>query len=252
MVDKVVSSALYLVSLIQLTELLFSDHLTMIDRIPGIRVQNWYLQREALPEKSAVFILGNSLLANISIVYTYTVFAFLVAGDRQVMDDSFFVFLFIYVFFMLKPLAQTFFQGSHRCQGGSQRRPPHPLCLPVYSQSACSSQWHPRQQTCCLANGSSQYCWQACQQGCSLCLHQVPCFASAFLSASLLWAPWPAGCLSAVGDGNGLVLPAPSHHFLTCFEIWNRRQKTLFPTCILHAEDGGWGKGTPNCYLECV
>lgn len=136
------------------------------------------------------------------------------------MDYPFISSYFLLIYFHAEPFgSDVFFQGNHRCQGVSQRRPPHLLLLPVYSQSARSSQRHPRQQTRCLANGALIVLLASLWGRAPACSHQAPCSAAAFLSAWLLWTPWPAGCLSAVGDGNGLVLPAFLQLFLTCSEI---------------------------------
>lgn len=93
MLGKVVSGTSCPRSLFQLTNILHSDQLAVIDSILEITVQTWYCQLEGLPvwEERCVY-LGNSLLADTSTVQTYTVSIFLVVGSRQVMDYSFISF----------------------------------------------------------------------------------------------------------------------------------------------------------------
>lgn len=139
---------------------------------------------------------------------------------------------------MPKPLAQTSFsrettdvrewlRGAH----------PHLLLLPVYSQSACSSQWHPRQQTRCLANGaliallasSPAGLQPALPPGSTLCRCFSLCMAALDTMAS--WLPvssgrWKWPCVSS-----------PPSPLLDMF--WNLKpetEDTLFPTCICHAK----------------
>lgn len=165
----------------------------------------------------------------------------------------FYFFLSLLIFILMpKPLAQTSFSRETTDVGECLRGAhPHLLLLPVYSQSACSSQWHPRQQTrCCLANGALIALLASLPVGLQPALPPGSTLCHCFVSAWLLWTPRPAGCLSAVGDGNGLVFPALLHHFLTCSEIWSRSQETLcFPPAfaVLRAGKGSFWLGLGMC-----
>lgn len=139
---------------------------------------------------------------------------------------------------MPKPLAQTSSSREttdvRECLRGTH---PHLLLLPVYSQSACSSQWHPRQQTRCLANGVliahlaslPAGLQPVLPPGSTICRCFSLCMAALDTMAS--WLPvisgrWKWPCVSS-----------PPSPLLDMF--WNLKpetEDTPFSTCICHAK----------------